>query len=73
MLAPAAETTITFAVPATDILTLPLAAGILILLFPLACTPIKLPAVILPVTPNDISVPTEVIFGCAAVVNVPCT
>ena len=31
----------------------------------------KLPALALPVTPNDVSVPTLVIFGCAAVVTVP--
>ena len=29
-----------------------------------------LPALTLPVTPSDVSVPTEVMFGCAAVVTV---
>ena len=32
---------------------------------------LTLPAVILPVTASDVSVPTEVMFGCAAVVTVP--
>ena len=31
----------------------------------------KLPDVVVPVTPSEVSVPTEVIFGCAAVVTVP--
>ena len=31
----------------------------------------KLPDVVVPVTPNEVSVPTLVIFGCAAVVTVP--
>ena len=30
-----------------------------------------LAAVIVPLTPNDVSVPTEVMLGCAAVVTVP--
>jgi hypothetical protein len=32
---------------------------------------LTLPAVILPVTANELSVPTEVMLGCAAVVTVP--
>ena len=31
----------------------------------------KLPLLVLPVTVNDVNVPTDVTFGCAAVVNVP--
>jgi hypothetical protein len=33
--------------------------------------PMKLPAEVLPVTANELSVPTEVMLGCAAVVTVP--
>jgi hypothetical protein len=33
--------------------------------------PTKLPLVVLPVTANELSVPTEVMLGCAAVVTVP--
>ena len=32
---------------------------------------IRLPAVTLPVTANDVNVPTDVMLGCAAVVTVP--
>ena len=33
--------------------------------------PVKLPAVMLPVTATLVNVPTDVILGCAAVVTVP--
>ena len=32
---------------------------------------VKLPLDMLPVTTNELKIPTLVIFGCAAVVNVP--
>ena len=60
-----------FALPATDKLMLPFAAGILTFEFPFACGPIKLPAVTFPVTDNELSVPTLVMLGCAAVITVP--
>ena len=47
--APVDVTTTTLAVPDALIVTLPLIVGILTLLLPLACGPIKLPPVILPV------------------------
>ena len=69
--APVPVTTSTFALPAELRLILPFAEGIRTLLFPFANVPIKLPAIIFPVTPNDVNVPILVMFGCAAVVNVP--
>ena len=66
-LTPVPVTTATLALPATEMLTLPLAAGILMFVLPFACGPIKLPAVTLPVTDNEVSVPTDVMFGWAAV------
>ena len=38
---------------------------------PVAILLTNVPAVTAPVTPNELSVPTLVIFGCAFVVNVP--
>ena len=52
-------------------LILPFATGIFTLLFPLANDPIKLLAVTLPETFNEINVPTLVMFGCALSVTVP--
>ena len=69
--APVPVTTNILALPTALMLTLPLAAGIFTLLFPFACTPIKLPTVALPDTDSDASVPVLVIFGCAFVVTVP--
>ena len=34
-------------------------------------TPTKAPLVVVPVTPRDVSVPSELIFGCAEAVTVP--
>ena len=39
--------------------------------FPFANVPMKLPDVILPDTVSAVNVPTDVMFGCAAVVTVP--
>jgi len=38
---------------------------------PVAMFDISRVPVMVPLTPNDVSVPTEVMFGCAAVVTVP--
>ena len=71
MFAPVPVTTSMFALPATSKLILPFAAGILTSEFPFARLPTKLPAVTLPVTANEVNVPTLVMFGWAAVVTVP--
>ena len=68
---PKVSITTTLALPAVANKILPFAAGILMLLLPFARVPIKLPAVTLPVTLKLDNVPTDVMFGCAAVVSVP--
>ena len=57
--------TVNGAVPVATLLTKKLAV-----IFPAVA---KLPEVVVPVTPNEDSVPTLVIFGCAAAVTVPAT
>ena len=64
--------TVNVALPAELITTLALAAGIATLLLPLVnALALILPAVTLPLTVKPVNVPTDVTFGCAAVVNVP--
>ena len=77
MFAPVPVTTSTLALPTALILTFPLAAGILTLLLPLACGPIKLPAFKLPeifAVPlifAPVPVIVNVVLPTAAIVTLP--
>ena len=62
-LTPVPVTTRILALPTALMLTLPFATGMFTFELPFACGPSKLPAVTFPVTPKDVSVPTDVMFG----------
>ena len=62
-LIPVPVTVNTLALPATPKLILPALAGILMLLVPLANTPMKLPLVVFPFIAKLVSVPKLVMFG----------